>query len=287
VRPLFLFAVLAGCSYPSFGFEASDAAPSDTSTEDSRLDDTAVADAVEETTVDTALDTNTGEVLATDTGMPDIGKESGPLGYCASSSHAFCNDFDSSTEPTYGWNGNYLDGGGTFTVGTPAFSAPRSLSAQFPAGSTASAALLTRNLDAPTADALTRIEFRARFSAATFPKVLLLRLQRDTHGASLWLGSSGLYISAYGATFNSYDIGKTIVPDTWYRFRVDLSLKISGARVRVYIDDMTTPLVDHTDASLAVAPEGTARDLALGVYTDEPTFPALAVRYDDVSVDWL
>ena len=259
----------SGCSYPEFEFPAADTDVAiDTSSPviDSRVDD-----------ADAAL----ADTSVTDTGPPKVG--------CAAATHFFCADWESSTEPTYGWMGFYTEGGGTIAVDSTAFMSTRSFYAQVPGGGSTNAASLTRTFDAPTAASVARIDVHIRFDQITYGNdILLFKLQRDNHGASVWLRDK-LYAEGFGATYRTYNIAKTIAPGVWYHFRLEASLKTSGAVLRVFIDDMATPLVDVKDASTAIS-EGIPRQLALGLFASmESTTPltAFSARYDDVSLDWL
>ncbi len=285
---------IAGCGYPEFGFTAG---PAD-ATIDSAIvptEDVAADDGADTTVADDTLDvddTASVDTLVSDTGvdtvMPDTPSDST---YCMKAPlHVFCSDWDTSTEPTYGWASFNTTGGGTLAVDATAFSTPRSFLASFPAGANASSATLARTFTAPAIDTVARIDFRVRLAVASYSDgVMLVKLQRPSgRGASIWLGSSGLYVEALGSTYKTYPISKGIAAATWYHVRLETSLKISSAVVRVYVDDMTSPLVNVSDASTA-DDEAVDRELVTGVYASKPTGLAAGffARIDDLSLDWL
>jgi hypothetical protein len=246
---------------------------------DTRVDDTASFDGAD---VDTAV---------TDTGMPDTVTDTSSPTYCAKAPlHDFCVDWDSSTEPSNGWTSFNTTGGGTLAVDSTAFSAPRSFLAGFPSGATDASATLGRALTAPAIDTVARIDFRVRLALAGYSDgVMLVKLQRPSgRGVSIWLGSSGLYVEALGASYKTYPISKSVASATWYHVRFEANLRVSSAIVRVYVDDMTTALVNVTDASTA-DDEAADRELVTGVYASKPSGlgTAFSARVDDMSLDWL
>jgi hypothetical protein len=289
VRRTWLLAVITsvGCGYPDFAFR-DDATPDVAAEIAADVAEDTVAP-IEETAVDSAVDSAT-----VDSAKPDVADEvivDAPTTYCMKSPlHFFCADWDSSTEPTYGWTGFSNAGGGTLAVDGIAYSAPRSFLAQFPAGATESTANVTRAMNAPAIDSVARIDVRVRFGVASYSDgAMFLKLQRTGgRGASLWLGSAGLYAEALGASYKPYPITKSIAAATWYHVRLEANLKVSGATVRVFIDDMTTPLVDATDASTADT-EGADRELVSGLYASNTSTLSkpFIIRIDDVSLDWL
>jgi hypothetical protein len=295
--PILALASVASCAYPDFAFQPADAAIDSSESED--VVDAAELDAREDATLDT-LETTADSSVATDaivdakadsadTHPSDAPPDVTVSGYCATGGHDFCVDFDESTEPTYGWSSSYTNAGGTLATDSTAFSAPRSFFPAFPAGTVTPAAMVTRALDAPTSDAVARIDLRIRFDTASFANgVMFAKLQRDSgHGVSVWLGSSGFYAESYGVSYKYHPASKTVGSGTWYHVRLEASLQPSGARVRLYVDDMSTALVDVSDASSCTT-IGTSRELAVGLYGNAGSgFPAFSARIDDVSLDWL
>jgi hypothetical protein len=115
-----------------------------------------------------------------------------------------------------------------------------------------------------------------------------MKLQRDNHGAAIWLGASGLFAEAFGTSYRAYPIGKTLATGVWYHFRLEATLKPTGGTVRVFIDNMSTALVDVSDASTALA-TGTQQVVGVGLYADAETatLSPFAARFDYASLDWL
>jgi hypothetical protein len=291
--------VTASCSYPEFGFAPDaalpdsgdsalvDSAPVDSALDDSALD-TIVADGVvpETTITDTFVsDTFVPDTFVPDTFVPDTAP---PKTGCAVMLHDFCADWDtSSPEPTFGWGSSYLQNGGTIAHDTVNFSPPRSLLTTVPAGSGVGAASVSRELPAPAATTMARIDVRIRLDVDKYsPGVLLVKLQRENHGAAVWLGPTGLYLEAFGNTYRAADFTKKVVPGTWHRLRMEATIRTTGATIRGYLDDLSTPAATLTDVSTAIS-DGTSRSLVIGPYMDGTSYPTFTARYDDASLDWL
>lgn len=273
---------VCGCAFPEFDFVPSDSALADTSVSA----DVAAGDTGVVILEDTSTDTLVSEATVVDTAAMDTPADAPRTG-CAAALHDYCVDWDSSTEPTFGWSAFYLNNGGKLAVDPAAFSPTRSLLTTLPAGGGVGAAAVSRALVAPADDTLARIDLRVRFDAPTYAgSVMLVKLQRENHGASIWMGSGGLFYEAFGVTYRSAGIPRVVTPGTWHHLRLEANLKTSAATVRVFVDDMSMPAVAVNDVS-TVLTLGKDRQLAVGPYVDATSYGAWSVRYDDVSLDWL
>jgi hypothetical protein len=268
-----LTAMIMGC-YPDPTFVSDDASAIDGSVD--ALIDAAVDSALADTSAapDSGTDTMSAPEVVDDTALPRG---------CVVGMNVFCADWDTSSEPTFGFTAFLLEGGGTFAAELPSFSGPRAFRSTIPSGGALQAATVHRDLTAPTPGSVTRIEARLMLSAATFPEeLLLLKLQRPGgRGATLALGANGLYAEALGS-YRRFETGVLPPVSSWFHVRIDTSLKITGALLRVYVDDVL--VVDETNAS-TVTDENAMRQLVVGLYTSTPR-AGITARYDNVTLDY-
>ncbi|GAC1378154.1 MAG: hypothetical protein NVSMB47_22650 [Polyangiales bacterium] len=118
--------------------------------------------------------------------------------------------------------------------------------------------------------------------------VVLFKLQRPGRGRGvlLGLGPAGLAVQVLGATSTTnLDAGPAPV-GRWFHVRLDTQLMVAGATVRLWIDDMTTPVVDRSGLSSADT-DGTSQQLSVGLYTNSTPISAVRARFDDAELDYL
>jgi hypothetical protein len=309
-RAFLVVALLAsGCTYPEFAFESHDAAADDTAIETSIEDTSIVETSIEDTTPEeTAMDdTRVEDSSAADTTVVDTGTDAKDAAVDAKDSaiadaadakidpctgHTFCSTFDTSTVTGDGWTGNYTTGGGTTTLDTStSVTAPKSLHASIPTGTVTAAANLSLTLTSPTPTTKFRVESDVRLESLTYPAVgtsaILLKVQRDStgDGVSLVVQSTGLFVEANGVTYNAFPVMKTIATKTWFHVRLEGTLQKAGGSATLYIDDMTTPVVNVTGISTAVA-DDTNRQPLIGIFS-YMTSSAFEARFDNYTFDFL
>jgi hypothetical protein len=301
--------LLGGCSYPEFAFQASgdasedtaiDSTTADVSIEDSAIEDSAVEDtsfadtATEDTTFDvvdakdSAVDAKDSAIDAKDSAIADTADSK--VDPC--SGHTFCSTFDGTTVTGDGWTGNYVTGGGLTTLDTStSVTAPKCLHASIPTGTVTAAANLSLLLTSPTTTTKFRVESHVRLETLTYPaagtSAILLKVQRDStgDGVSLVVQSTGLFVEANGVSYNAFPVMKTITPKTWFHVRLEGTLQKVGGSVALYIDDMTTPVVNVTGISTAVA-DDTNRQPLIGIFS-YMTSSVFEARFDDYTFDFL
>lgn len=254
------------CSYPEFEFAASDTGPAlvDTGRDDTSAPDTAIADTLDAT----------------------------PARGCGALTTTFCDDFDGITTPGARWDGAGTMSSGTLSLtSTAAFSEPQSLVAELATGIGAEIyAKVGKNLNAPTAGALTRMDVRLFIESEGFPgtKAILVKTQMTGgRGVGLLTTSSGFAIEVYGATdYTTYALPASAIPiGKWFHLRIDTELRVTGGMYKVFVDDMVTPVAERSGISTTNA-DAAAREFTVGLYTNDPVTGAYRVRFDDVRLDF-
>jgi hypothetical protein len=292
----------ASCGYPEFGFTPADAADDtampidvgsdvgDTATAEDAPKGDAALDTASETATDTgSIDTLVSDTFVSDTLVTDTVVTDTVTGFCASSTHAFCNDFDgSATEVTFGWTSSETLGSGAVNLDSTAKSAPSSMRATFtaPSGTTSDEATVYRTLTAPTAGSLTRYEADVMVDAAAYSGVqgtLLMKLQRSGGtGVGVGIDPDGLYVELVGATYFWQQIPLSVAAGSWFHVKVETTMLVSGGTVQVWIDGT---LGADLSGKSTVDVEGTSRSIVVGLYGDSP-IATFGARYDNVTVDF-
>lgn len=313
-----IFACLCGaCSYPDFGFVPDDATTGDDSAvadssvpgdtaRDGNVDtggdsggdttsDTTVSDSgapTDSTLGDVALDTTTTDTKPpADTAPPTdtTGTDTTTTGFCASASppHAFCNDFDESSDPLFGWTSDNLLGVGAYALDGTFLSAPHALHTQYTAAdsTTGAAASVNRTLDAPLAASLTRFEADVRLDSATYSGdgTLLLKVQRSGgNGVGFGIDAGGFYMEMVGTSYHYHRVTGTPVAGKWFHVRVEGTLQITSGSANVWIDGV---LAGSATGESSARDEGTTRNFIVGFYGD-PAIPVFGAHFDNATVDF-
>ena len=297
---------MTGCTYPDIAF-APDAAREDVEIGGDDAD--TATDSGDDATVDSRVDTFVGDTRAeiapetasdspSDTSPLDAGPETlaadaavdtPPTG-CLGSTHLFCADFDKSVKPEDGFDGMDVSAEGSLALDPSGRSSPNSLLCQTVAFATGiAAANVTKTFIAPSTDTIIRVEAWVKLESATFPgksgSAFILKVQRTGDGATLSLDSSGFFADAIGTTYTAYPLTKTVPVGVWFKVRMDTRLHPTSGTLTVWIEDMTTPVLEKTAISTATVVTA-ERTVVLGLYSQNGT-ATFRARYDDVTADYL
>lgn len=293
----FAVTVLAtGCSYPEYAFAPRDAAVDsvviDSVTQDSLLVDSSVPP---ETTAGTAM-LDTRPDATTDSGTkPDTTADTAkdapadtPMLRECDLKHTYCNDFDISTSPATGWDGNFTSAGATTVLDTTTYtSASTSLLASVGTSATTAAGMVSKNLTVATSSSSIRVEVDIKLDSLSYGgpgNVIILKLQRSDKGdgVSLTVGTSGLTLEAQGSGTVKWPV-TGVTAGKWFHVRLDAVLHTTAGSAKVWIDDMTTPKVDKSGLSSAEV-DDTSRQVLFGLFAYLGSSPFKA-HYDDASFD--
>lgn len=295
---LALLSMISGC-YPEFGFVASDAAPSDTaSVSDTSLPDTFVADTSadsifpgEETAPDTAIaDSEIADTAKADTFVPPA--DTGPLIGCASSTAAFCRDFESVSSVSSGWDGSYLRGGGVLNLDTTrSRSASHSMYSFLPVVSTEASANVHKAFIASSATRPMALEFWVYFDViptGTGPLVTKITRDMANRGVAIYVGYNtfAVDVNSPTGTVNFRMPAGAVSAGRWMhvRFETMLSATTTGW-FKLYVDNMTTPALERSSIATTTV-TATDTKINVGLY-DGSNALAIKAWYDDVAFYWL
>lgn len=289
---------LAGCTYPEFEFDPLDANADDTSPVADVAADS-VADVAEDAsfdtgsldaTLDTSPDTAIAPEVGADTKVVDVGKDTAPLSGCAAITADFCADFDSVVTPAAGWTNTEITAGGSLAIDASGRSLPNSLLAVAPTSGTSTlvTAYLHKQLTSPAPTTPMRLEAWIKLDASslvtTTGSAFLLKIERTGSagdGVTLSIDNTGLFAERIGTTYERYPISFLATPGAWMRVRLDATLHTTNGALTIWINDMTTPVVNKTGITTAQG-DVTARSVLVGLFVQRAT-GAFRARYDDVS----
>ncbi|MGZ5967184.1 MAG: hypothetical protein ACXWP4_05920 [Polyangiales bacterium] len=297
MRALILGSVcaLVGCSYPDFGFTVDAGETADTAIDsavalDSDLEDSLLdgSDDTDDTTTvdsaDSAIDSVSETAVDGPTDTP------APVG-CAGSAALFCVDWDSVTTPDAPFDNKDLVTPGAIALEkTGAHSSPNLfLSSTGPSTATDTVtADVFKAFTAPASSTPMRVEAWIKLESATFPtttgSAFLLKVERPGgtgDGVTLSIDETGLFVDRIAVDYDRFPISVKAKPGVWMHVRMDVVLQVAGGSVKLWIDDMTTPVVDKTGISTAVN-DSVNRLLSVGLYSQRAT-GTFKARYDDVS----
>ena len=251
-------------------------------------EDSSLTDSASEPLEDTAA----SDISLTD-GADTIGdsmEDTVPAG-CAFSTALFCVDFDFGGPPEAAFGSKDIVLPGHLSLeASGAHSFPNLLLASAaPSGSdSAVRANVLKNFTAASTDTPVRVEMYIKLESVVYPSssgiANLFKLERSAgagDGVTFSIGDSGLFVERIAGDYERFPITAYMPKaNVWMHVRMDVVLQVTGGSVKVWIDDMTTPVVDRSSISTAIK-NATGRLFTVGLYAEKQTAPFRA-RFDDI-----
>jgi hypothetical protein len=310
VRPLLLFVCLlgvAGCGFPEFAVTPGDGGTvdgeilvNDGTDSAGGVDDTALdGTPVRADTADTAVADRAGDTSITktdsapiDTAVVDSAREAEaatPVG-CADRTELFCVDWDTTASPEAPFDNNkqIVTPGEIGLETTNPISPPNRFYASVgPGAASIIEARVFKAFTSPATGTEMRADLWLQVDSASFPtingEVVLVKLEPSGvgDGVTLSMDNGGFFVNRIGIDYQRYFVAYRITPNRWIHVRMDVVLKTTGGLFRLWMDDMTKPLVDKVGISTATS-DTNARMFNVGLFAQNPT-GVFKARFDDVT----
>ena len=308
-RALLCLAICAtACSYPDFAFVSDDAGASGQDstttdvasdgvahdTSDSTLTDSTsetIDSAIVDTGVDSAIDDSGFDVRDTLDTAPDAPLDAVVTHGCAGSTALFCDDYDTSSTAWSLFDGTNVLGAGTIELDTTfVVSSPSSFLSTLGVASVESSASMDKQFTAPTPGAFCVLDVWIRVEVGSDPDgIELFKIQgfgTGGKGVGLLLDSTGLDVETVGSPGTDYPVGVAVPTGRFVHYRMMADLVMTAAHVTLWMDDMTTPVLDRTDASTAPSTPVSQYVVIVGAYSNVSVTTDFHARFDDVTFDF-